>query len=287
MSNSYNNRTLGDFIPGYIPGCEEINYDIYKTEVPTYVAEKLIGLTNFEQLMVITENYFPEYFGEMDWTAISCFKGLTPKFIEMYHYLMDWKSLCCQQKFSIDFIKKNSAYMDKKILMVSHLKVLTDDLWKTLPFAGPTKKTKKKCFQNEVFEYIIDSLKISNLNEFNSLDWNNISRYRFLSEKFIDSHFDKLNIKNLCVTQRLTMYIINKYSDRLDFKCMSITQANNLDLLYILNNKNKFDIEKIKKNINVAKKGWSPCGTYVYQRRQHLGIYDDGVIVNRPMVYSI
>lgn len=270
MSKSLNEQhslvTIGDFVQGYsnVDSFEE-NLNI---EIDDKTIAKIYDLPRFEQFMFIIEKIFPDYFGEMDWVVISSFKGLSVMFIETFSYLLHWKTLCSQQKFTIEFIKKHSHLMDKKTIMLSHFDILSNDIVDTLqwaPIENKRQKYKKTYFQNKLFEYIISTIEIDYPDDYKNLDFNAISRYRYLSEDFIDHHFTHLNIKNVCTVQRLTMNIVIKYSNDLDYNCMSITQANNIDISYILDNKDKFDMEKIKKNITVPNGISSSSEEYMFQ----------------------
>lgn len=262
--------TFGDFLPDM--------FITQETVIGNELFEQIEGFSIFEIYMVMAELSFPEYFGEMDWVTISSFKCLSIGFIERYSYLLDWKTLCSYQRFNIEFIKKYSKFMDKKSLMFSHSKILNET---TFEWSSPLIKQKRTYFENDVFECIIKIIQFDNPEEYLTLDWARISGYRYLSENFIDTHINMMNIKSICTVQRLTMNIVKKYASILDYACMSITQVNNIELEFIIENKDKFNMTKVKKNINTFK-NYVSSNSYHQERRRYLGIFDDGIIVNKP-----
>jgi len=254
----------------------------------------------FEQYLIVVESVAPEYFAMMDWTTLSCFKNWTPKFIEKYKYLLDWVTMSTQQRFSIEQIRKYSRFMDLKSITNSHATILTPEIAVSLQWMIRTFKKKRRCQQNEVFEYIITHIKEFHPDYYSTLDWKHISKYRYLSEEFIDNHFDMFDVKNICTTQKLSMYLINKYSIKLDHKCLSITQANILDLNYVFENRTKFDMKKIIRNMTVVLPSKSSqslpviqehpenqTDNYPFEMRNKYRIHDDNVLVRRPMQYAI
>ena len=56
---------------------------------------------------------------------------------------------------------------------------------------------------------------------FTPREWNSISFYCFLSEKFIRKHWEKLNWKYLAAKQILSEKLMNKFADLLDWETVS------------------------------------------------------------------
>lgn len=101
---------------------------------------------------------------------------------------------------------------------------------------------------NKSFEKMIRQMKYDNPWDFENLDWNAISVFKYLSEDFIEEFLDKLNMSSICTQQRLSEDFLRKFSDRIDYKAISNAQVYGLSYDFIFENKKKLLMPVIKQN---------------------------------------
>lgn len=103
-----------------------------------------------------------------------------------------------------------------------------------------------------LFEAMISFIKETNEN-IDTLDWNCISSYRYLSEDFITKFKDNVNWSIICTFQKLTEDFIRTHSDKIDFKALSNTHSQTMTLDFIHEYKNLLNMKVISKNKKIHK----------------------------------
>ncbi len=84
---------------------------------------------------------------------------------------------------------------------------------------------KTKSQYNKVFEKSIEMIEHNFPEEFNRLDWNCFSGYRFLSPQFIRRYKDKLNWKILCTFQHFSFEFIAEFIHYVSIKVLFNTHG--------------------------------------------------------------
>lgn len=98
---------------------------------------------------------------------------------------------------------------------------------------------------NSTFEQLIFYMKNNFHGDFDKLDWNSISSFRFLSEEFIEAFHENVNWSIICTFQRLSEDFIRKFSDKVDYKVLGNTHSD-FTLDFIFENKSKLNMKTIK-----------------------------------------
>lgn len=230
-----------------------------------FTDNETLGMTTFEKMiMIIKNNDYNDYIN-LDWTTLSSFQ-LSEDFIEMNNGLLSWNVLSVQQTFTKSFIEKYFNKINFKALLNSKVNKDTCMAYPELMYAISLKKNedpvlKKKKKNNETtikinhsFEYIIMFMELYFKDDFNSLDWNNISRMRYLSDDFMEKYSDNLNWNSICTNQIMTEKFIKKFIEKINFNIISSTVSNLISINFLFEYRNELNLTKIKNYYQKTKK---------------------------------
>lgn len=183
--------------------------------------------TTFEHLLIEMHNKFPYDFMTLDWESISTMKNWSLKFIKHFFKYFNVCSLVSFQDFTEDFLVEilqgliEPGCIDRqKAINIMHKKykfTLSDNFKKIYPKVNDvakTKKIKKVYTHNIQMERVIDYIKDEFYYDYPNIDFNALSSFKNLSEKFVLEHIGMLNINQLLTSQKFTkkgLLSIKKY----------------------------------------------------------------------------
>jgi hypothetical protein len=87
-------------------------------------------------------------------------------------------------------------------------------------------------FENTAFETIINFIKETDYNEYINMDWNAISCYRYLSDDFMEEHYDLFDINVLCTYQRMSETFVYKHPELIRNKAFRTNQWINMSPIF-------------------------------------------------------
>lgn len=193
---------------------------------------------------------------------------LSDEFIEIYKEKIDWYILCIYQKFSDNFIINNHEFIrwetfvihqkiSKNILIKFQKKInwdlystnsyINEDIIETFDDKFNWEFLKIKNFSDKFIKKYMNKINWSNLT-FDDLDryslyeqyvdWEKLSYYEELSEKFMTKHEDKLNWGFISGHQKLSKEFIKKYEKKLNmdkvFFFQKMREIKKKDTLFML-----------------------------------------------------
>lgn len=195
--------------------------------VPLKLVLEEPSYTTFEHLLIEMHNKFPYDFMTLDWESISTMKNWSLKFIKHFFKYFNACSLVSFQDFTEEFLVEildelmvPCCVYRQKAINIIHKKykfTLSDNFKMVYPKVkdlAKTKKIKKVYTHNIQMEIVIDYLKDELYSDYPTIDFNALSSFRNLSEKFMLEHIGMLNINQLLTSQKFTkkgLLSIKKY----------------------------------------------------------------------------
>lgn len=208
-------------------------------------------MNTFETLISYIEERNFEDFENLDWVAISTYKGLSEEFMGTFRTQLNWRVLCTCQKMSEEFIEKHIDLVDLKAVFSTQKERLSPRfvaIYIHRSFYRREKKARstKVWPENESFESVIEFIQDKFPEEIEGLDWTTISSYKGLTESFIETWAKYLNWNQLVTHQKLSEVIIRKFIDKLNAKTISTTHLGIVSLDFLFENKHVYNLKCLK-----------------------------------------